>query len=317
MGLTDEYLKFSYSIFGGLLEPYTSGMTDLKNNLKKAGIRLTAAEFLSSILLAAFILPIFFLIPVSIILLLLNPFDDMTVPIVLFVDVFGLVVMFVLTVVGGYYYPYIIISSKNKRIDNILPFATTYMATMAGSGMPPQEIFKIMAKFAQYGDVTEEIEKIVRDIDVFGMDVTSALERASERAPSKKLKDLFWEMRDTITTGGDLKSLLQTKSRSYMKDYRRALDAFVEQLSMFVEMYITVVIVGSVFFVVMSAVMTVLGGGAILTIMQKIMLVMLPLAADGFIVLTMMMSPLTKSDSGWELSVLVVLTVIVIFFVLV
>lgn len=317
MSLGEEYLKFSYSIFGRIIEPYTSQFSELRRNLKQAGINLTISEYLSAILLAALLLPVFIVIPLSILFILLQIFGEMTLVIIPVAAVFAWIFLMFLIIILGYIYPSMVIAGKKKGIENTLPFATTYMATMAGSGMPIQETFRIMSKFSQFGDVTKEIDRIVKDIDVFGMDVPTALERASERVPSEKLSELFWEMRECLTTGGNMKILLHEKSKAYMKDYRRSLDKFIEQLAMFVEMYITLVIVGSVFFVVMSAVMTVLGGGSILGILQKLLLIALPLVADMFILLVIFISPVVKKDTGWELSVLSLLTIMIIGYILV
>ncbi|MDP7080395.1 MAG: type II secretion system F family protein [Candidatus Undinarchaeales archaeon] len=317
MSFAEEYLRFSYSLFGSLVESYGSSLADIRNDLRKASIRLTAEEYVSAAIMSSLILPILLLVPTGVLMILLDPFAPNTIIIVAFGAVFGWTFMFVAVLTMFYIYPAIIVSGKKKSIDNILPFATTYLATMAGSGMPPQNIFKIMSKFDQYGDVSQEAKLITRDIEIFGMDVPTALERASGRQASEQFKDLLWDIKDTITTGGDLKILLHEKSREYMNVYRRSLDSYVEQLSMLVEMYITVVIVGSVFFVVMSAVMTVMGGGDIMPLLQKGMLIMLPLAADGFIVMVMTMSPVAKADSTYEILILGALTFVVIIYVVV
>jgi flagellar protein FlaJ len=179
-------------------------------------------------------------------------------------------------------------------IRDSLPFATMYMATLAGTGTSMSEIFRNMAEVNQYGEVSKEAQKISKDVETFGMDMSEALQRAAERTPSKDFKDLMWGMNHAMTSGGSMKAFLQERSQTLMKDYQRRIESFSEQLSLLVEMYITVVIVGSIVFTSMSAVMssfTSMSGNLIVLVQILAMFVGLPLVSGMFILMVRGMAP--------------------------
>ena len=94
--------------------------------------------------------------------------------------------------------------------------------------------------------------------------------------------------------GGDLKSYLHERAQGAMNDYRRRLAEFTQQLSLFIEMYITVVVVGSIFFMILTTIMASIGGGStdMITMAQVAMvLIGLPFASIGFVVLIKGMAP--------------------------
>ena len=127
-----------------------------------------------------------------------------------------------------------------------------------------------------------------------GQDVQVALERAAERTPSTDFKDLLWSMTTTIVRGGDMKALLQAKSNLLMDAYRRKMDEYTNDLSMYVEIYITLIIVGSIFSIVMLTIMGAISGFESLKAIQQILVfVFLPVASIAFIVLLKLTSPLS------------------------
>ncbi len=190
-------------------------------------------------------------------------------------------------------YPSVEMQARRDNIDHNLPFATTYLSTVAGSGTPPSAMFRLLGRFDEYGEVSKEAEKIANDVFTFGADLDVALSRAAERTPSERFKDLLWGMNSIITTGGDLKGFLEEKAEQFMNQYRRELDNFTETLSLMVEMYITIVIVGSVFLMIISTIMSALGTGqvVILSIQMATVFILLPLASVMFIVIIKTVSP--------------------------
>ncbi|MDY6766161.1 MAG: type II secretion system F family protein, partial [Candidatus Nanohaloarchaea archaeon] len=198
------------------------------------------------------------------------------------------------TFMAFYLYPTVRVGERRSNIDNNLPFATMYLSTIAGTGTPPAAIFDLLGDFDEYGEVSEEARNISRDIYTFGAGTTEALRSAAQRTPSDKFKELLWGVNSILTTGGDLRAYLREKSEAFMADYRRSLDEFTDTLSLLVEMYITLVIVGSVFLITISTIMSTLGGNSSLIVAIQIftVVILLPLSAIMFIVIVKGVSPL-------------------------
>jgi flagellar protein FlaJ len=248
--MLEEYSDFCYKVMGSYSLYLLDYFESLRPQLSKADIEITLPEYISMILFSALAAWAVSFLGLGTMMALSMGASGI---------IMGLIIgiFMALTVSAGFYlYPSIIIKSRASKIRDTLPFATMYLSTLAGTGTALPEIFKNLAEVDEYGEVANEAEKISRDIETFGMDVSEALERAANRTPSEDFKELMWGINHVITTGGSLREFLQQRSEKLMDDYQRRIQEFSENLSLLVEMYITLIIVGSIIFTAMSAVMS-------------------------------------------------------------
>lgn len=286
--MLEKYANFCYDQLGPYALDLVEYFEDLRPQLSKANIKASLPEYISMMIFtsgAVFVGSLF----------ILGTFLSLTMGASGFI--LGLTLSLILPAgafILLYIYPSIMIKQRAAKIRDSLPFATMYMATLAGTGTSMADIFKNMAEVDQYGEVSKEAQKISKDIETFGMDMSEALQRAAERTPSDDFKDLMWGMNHSMTSGGSMKAFLQERSQTLMKDYQRRIESFSEQLSLLVEMYITVVIVGSIVFTSMSAVMssfTSISGNIIVLVQIVAMFIGLPLVSGMFILLVRGMAP--------------------------
>src|SRR3989338_8849432 len=187
-----------------------------------------------------------------------------------------------------FYYPTIVASERGKKIENALAFSTIYMSTISKSGFPPQEIFRLLSKFKEYGEIAVESSLIVRDTEILGLDLPAAISRAMARSPAPDWTELLAGIKTTMTIGGDLGAFLEEKSRGFIADYRRRLQDFSSFLSMLIEIYVTIVIVGAVFFIVTTSIIVAIGGvstATIKTLNYAIVLVGIPVLTAAFLLI--------------------------------
>lgn len=282
------FSKFSYSYLRSLANSLATQFEGLKGQLKKAGIRLTVPEYVSVILLISG-------------LCLIGAFGFVFVILILaFVPLTeSFFLSLLLSLIGGvggfmlaYFYPSLKIAGRKKEIEIALPFATTYMATVSGSGVEHVEMFRIISRFEEYGELSKEAEKIVRDCDVFGLDLETALKRAAERSPSPKLREFLLGIRSTLTVGGDLSSFLHEKSKAFMRDFSRELDRYSSEVSLFTEIYLTIVVVGTIFLMVLTSIMgAIAGAGFIKLINMFAVYVFIPAASIFFTIMARFIHP--------------------------
>ena len=278
--------KWSLKNFGPLAN--SLGISEVvKTKLRKAGIPITGEEYASILLGFSIIIPLFVAFITSLVLILLG--TDLILLIPYFTMIFFVLSLVIFLV--GYSYPGMKTADIKKNIMNNLPFATIYMSTLSSSGMNPVQLLSVLSHFKEFGEVSKEAGRIVRDTELLGLDIATALEKAADRTPSSQLRELLWGMRSTVLTGGDLNSYLLEKSRSYMADYRRFLDKFVDQLSVLMEVYITAVIVGSIFFIIMGTILGLMGGGQPLLLVKLMIYGGIPLMSLMFMLLIAGLSP--------------------------
>ncbi len=293
MDASESYTKLSQRVAGDFAARIEQYFTDIGKDLILADVGVTLNEYLSMALLSS---AIAFAVATPFISMIVGLMTGTVMGIIsgliigLFIGLFLAVAVFM----GFYLYPSVMVGQRRSDIDNNLPFATMYLSTIAGTGTPPAAIFDLLGDFDEYGEVSEEARHISRDIYTFGAGTTEALRGAAQRTPSDKFKNLLWGINSILTTGGDLRAYLQEKSETFMSDYRRSLDEFTDTLSLLVEMYITLVIVGSVFLIIISTVMSALGSQSSLIVSIQVFTVvfLLPLSAIMFIVIVKGVSPL-------------------------
>ena len=272
------------------IEPNLEVFSDLKKDLKKSGMRKTLEEYLATSLLMCIILFVIELPIFSLIFSLLN---------------FGFLFSFFMAIttsvlVCSFFflmfvnYPKFLIRDKARSIDRTLPFAGIYLSTIASSRLPPHKIFEIFSKFKEYGEVSYEAKRIVADMKVFGLNIYDSLEKAIDRTPSKELKDLFLTILSTLKAGGDLHVYLSEKSKSFLSDYRRRLDEFSQSLSIYLEIFLTALVLGTIFFIILTSVMSGFTGMVaenIIFVQFFLIFLFVPLISVAFIILIKSSSP--------------------------
>jgi len=284
-----SYDILAYRLFGKLARRFENDLPKLDPSLKKAGLNFTSDEWLSMVFFNAIISSVVISILAVLISLFIVSSIISSIPIAI-----GTGILIGLGVgVFTFYYPSQLIGNRNKKIDNSLHFATIYMATLAGTGMPPYKIFAILSKFKEFTEISKTAEEINKYIEVFGLDFNEALEQGANNTPNKDLHDLLWSLRSTIQAGGNIRKFLDQRAVALTNQYRRRLENYVKTLSLFLEMYITVVIVGSVFVLVLTTIMGILGGNAEQIQLLQVILITIGLPAMSlvFIVILKTINP--------------------------
>ena len=272
--------SISYSWVGRIIEPYLSEFEGLKTTLRKAGIEQSIRMYLSirifwAIILAA--VSLIFLIAVKIIR---REFSTM---LVIILPVLVLISMFVYT----WIYPSYLVGERKRKLEAALPTASSYMAAMASAGVTPDRIFMALTHETIGKAIVKDARKISRDIQVFGYDIVHALSEASLRSPSAKYSSFLEGIVGTFTSGGELQRFLEVSTETLMTDKVQSERNFIEALGIMAELFMVIGVVAPIFFIVILAMMSMLGGssGNATLLMAVMVYVIIPVAEMGIIVL--------------------------------
>jgi len=283
------YLNLGMRLFSQPSEMLITYFPDLRPDLRKARMKTTVQEYISKALLTSLIVFICELPLLSFIFGLI--FQNF---------LFGFITAFTASIfiTAGFFfvfvnYPKTVIKEREKKIDGSLPFASLYLSTIAGSKLPLYQILDVFSKFSRYGQITDEISLITRDMDAFGIDVNTSLERAIERTPSKNLKELLWGILSVNRGGGEVDIYLKEKAKTFLAEYRRKIYEFSHSLTVLIEVYITAVILSAVFFTILTSIMSGIAGttGNIIILQFLLIFFFIPLISAAFIILIKTMSP--------------------------
>ena len=286
----EDFGLFSYRMFRPIARRYAKPLfKDLQRDLERSGMRITIEEYFSELLLSEIILvPLSFFAAFILTSLIIDDFA-------LFIGISFLVSFFIGIGIFTFFYlnPSNTVQEREKKIDNALHFAVLYMATLATTGTSPFLIFKVMSSFKEFGETSKVALRITEEVELFGYDLPESLAKQADVVPSKNLSELLWGIRATIISGGNLNSYLNEKSKTFTNLFRRRLEEYVQTMSLFMEMYITVVIVGTIFVIVLSTIMSMMGG-----LIEQVQLIQtlfvglgVPFVTTAFIILLKTISP--------------------------
>lgn len=271
------YKKFAIMLFDWVPKKYPDILKPVKLVLPKSGIAISPSNYISLICLTAFIGYITSLIAILILLLFIL---DLNMILAILSIIFLPFVIGAVIFVIGIFYPHQRVLTRRTNIDTNLPFAVAHMGAIAASGISPLAIFKLLAKFKEYDIFAEEMEKIVRNIEVFGLDPLSAIREVAKRTPSEKLKQLLFGLVSTIDGGGDLKTYLKNTGKQSLFTWRIKRQKYLQQLSTYAEFYTGLLIAAPLFMISLFSVMYLIqpqiGGYDIFQLMKLSVYILVP-----------------------------------------
>jgi len=249
---------FAYRLLGEKTVRLLPLFKDMDINLQKSGMKTSFKGYVSLTILATIIAAssVLVIVPITALFLLHLPlFLSLlyTVGALLFTAAFS--------IIGFYIYPIIKKDNLKRNLEESLPFTTGYLSILAGAGVPPSQMFRSLAKIDTKLAISQEAKNIVRDVELFGVDIITAMDMASKRTPSEKFRDLLEGFIATMHSGGDLRKYLSERSRQYMRLKKIALKRLADSLGVLAEFYVVMLVAGPLILVVMIAVMAMLGGG--------------------------------------------------------
>lgn len=281
-----------YRVLGDFPSRYFPLANTIKRNLSMAGLRISHVVYISSmtfwtivatLLAAAVAFPITLTLN-SALSLNLSVLRLLSITLVAAIGIGALVLTIFL------YYPRYLSGNIKRGIDKNLVYIINYMAILAGAGVTTEDIFTSLVETGDAYNVEDSAKSVVRDIEILGKDITSAIGDESQNTPSKKYASVLQGLIGIIRTGGDLREYLKESAAHQMEIRKRELSTFVSQLNLAAEAYI---ILGIAFPVILTTLLSMMGifGGEIIAGMGPVQIMTLmtylffPLASIGVIIL--------------------------------
>jgi flagellar protein FlaJ len=290
---TEKPQYLAHRLFGEKANRVLPLFQDLDLILQKSGLKINFKVYIS--------LAIFSTILISFITLALVPtllISAFNVPLfsALLFGLGGSLFAIASSTIGFYTYPVYCADKFKRELEDELPFTTSYMAILASAGVSPERIFYSLSNLSSSLAVSAEAKDITRDVNLFGLDIISALETASKRTPSEKFHEMLEGFISTIHSGSNLAAYLREKSRQYMKLKRISSRKFSNTLSILSEFYVAILVTGPLLLVIMLAVMGMLGGGTLGFLSPNLLLQILtylgiPLGSIMFLIILDAVSP--------------------------
>lgn len=191
-------------------------------------------------------------------------------------------------------YPKFLKNERERKIDNSLYFAVLYMASLTSSGANPKVLFDLLSKYKDFSEIQKESQRIIYLVDDIGLSLPDALKNRIDYSPSKKWASILEGIRSIIIEGGDLESYLYQQVEKLYEEYKRKIIEYSDNLQIFLEIYITLIVVGIIFLIVLTTLMGSIANTSFQSIesLQLIsVLTILPMGTLMFIILIKSMNP--------------------------
>jgi flagellar protein FlaJ len=292
---------------GGYFKKRRGKYFNLRLNLLRNRMNIGYDMYLSGAVLTSIIVAVLMLLGFNLVLFIVGvpelPGGRLTVPASmawlapykkLIIQVVGSMFILTLCMVFTYYmfhlYPAIMARERKRKIEQILPYAINYMSAMSGAGVLPADLFRSLAQNRIYGEVATEARYLVRDIEVLGKDLVSAMKNLAQTTPSPMLQEFMQGGITVVTSGGELEPYFKIKTEQLIIENRQRQKEFFETLGLLGETYVTAFVAGPLFLIIVISIMSIMDAAQTIYLYLLIYAVV-PIGSILFVVIISTLTP--------------------------
>lgn len=230
---------------------------DLDQTILKSGLKYNFKAYVSLTILSSLLITLIVgvILPITLFFFL-----NMSVVSALLFGIGGALFSFAISIFGFYLYPVYRADKRKRELDDEMPFTVGYMSILATAGVSSEKIFSSISTLKDPLAASTEAKEVIANINLFGLDIISALEKVSSRTSSLRFKDIIEGIISAIHSGGDLGTYLRGKFESAMKLKKLSLKKYSDNLSVLSEVYVALLLTGPLILVILVSVMSALGG---------------------------------------------------------
>jgi flagellar protein FlaJ len=188
------------------------------------------------------------------------------------------------------------VKSRSSKLMEEIPHFIGYMSTLATSGLSLEGIFKAVAREESNEEMVKDARLIVRNLDIMGMDLITAVTDLIHRTPTGPYSELLEGAIITAQSGGDLKEYFNATAKVQLEEKKMLMARTTESLGAVAEIYTILLIVFPLLAVIMLSIMGImspsLGGFDLVTLINILTFAVIPMC--GIMMLVMMDSMVPK-----------------------
>ncbi|WP_292731323.1 type II secretion system F family protein [Methanoculleus sp.] len=188
-------------------------------------------------------------------------------------------------------YPGIQAGDRRRNIEATLPYAINYVTAMSSAGITPDEVFRLLGQSKIYGESAVEARYISRETDFFGKDLLEALRTVSQATPSERMREFLQGAVASISSGSNLTEYFRAKAHQYTLENNQQQKTFLETLGLIAESYVTAMVAGMLFLIILQSIMTLISGDSNPFFLYIIIYLIVPFGSMMFVILISSMTP--------------------------
>ena len=231
----DRFTSVAFRLFSRPATRFTRSIPLLRDDILKSNLRITPEGLVSVAFFSALIAAVASAVGTYVAVARFGAlwFLGVIVAIPVVIMVFTLVINA----------PKISASNRAASIDTELPFVIGYMSVLAGGGVSPLTTLRRISEMKLFPASAKEARKILVEVDVFGQDPISAIERVARWCPSKKFSEFLFGYTAILKSGGDFIAYVGMKLRDTMETKTSAVKRSADTTGTLAEAYLTVTVI--------------------------------------------------------------------------
>jgi flagellar protein FlaJ len=173
---------------------------------------------------------------------------------------------------------------RARRIEASLPRTIAFVYALSRSGMEFPKVMRILSENHNvYGEAADEVNVAVRNMDMFGQDMISAIHTMAHRTPSGQFKEFSENLASVLQSGRSLSSFLQQQYQDFQEEAESQQEKLLDLLATLAEVYVTALVAGPLFLITILVVIGIAVGNTIEPL-QVLVYVIIPSANALFII---------------------------------
>jgi flagellar protein FlaJ len=154
--------------------------------------------------------------------------------------------------------------TRRRQIDAGMPRMVAFVYALSRGGMSFPDVMRALSRNeAVFGESATEVGTAVRSIDLFNVDLVTAIRGTSRRTPSNQFEQFTENLGSVLQSGGDISQFLRGQYERYREEAEEQQREILDVLATTAEMYVTVVVAGMLFLITILFIIGVVTSGTL------------------------------------------------------
>ncbi|WP_254862117.1 type II secretion system F family protein [Halovivax gelatinilyticus] len=197
-----------------------------------------------------------------------------------------------------WWYPSYVADRRARAIEASLPSTVAFCYALSRSGMEFPQAIRIVGRNGDtYGTAAAEFDVAVKNMDVFGTDVTAALQTMGRRTASPQFREFTENLVSVLQSGHSLSDFLERQYHEYREEAESQQESILRMLATLAEAYVTVLVAGPLFLITILVVIG-FSMGETIEPLRALIYVILPFGNLAFMVYLSMLTDRISPGGG-------------------
>jgi flagellar protein FlaJ len=156
-------------------------------------------------------------------------------------------------------YPKILLSQRRQQLNDRFHLMVTHMTVLATTKIDRMEVFRTLAREEEYGELANEMHRIVELVDTWNQSLDDACRRRAKEVPSDAVSDFLDRLAYTLGAGQSLEDYLIGEQEQIIQNYSTVYEGTMDNLEVMKDLYLSMVL-SMTFALVFAVVLPVLTG---------------------------------------------------------